>query len=70
MNKDLKVISNWATLDFNEHINNKISQCNKITTVMKKISLTLSGKTLLTIHKSFVRPSLEYLNIIYDKLII
>ena len=70
MNKDLKVISNWAKLDFNEHINNKISECNKITPVMKKISLTLSRKTLLTIYKSFIRPTLEYLDILYGKLII
>ena len=70
MNKDLKVISNWAKLDFNEHINNKISECNKITPVMKKISLTLSRKTLLTIYKSFIRATLAYLDIIYDKLII
>ena len=35
---------------------------------MKKLSLTLSRKKLLTIYKSFVRPNLDYLQIIYDKL--
>ena len=54
-------------LDFNEHINNKISKCNKIIGVMKKLSSTLSRKTLLTIYKSFVRPNLDYADIIYDK---
>ena len=34
---------------------------------MKKISLFLSWKTLLTIHKSFVRPNLDYTDITYDK---
>ena len=34
---------------------------------MKKLSLFLSRKTLLTIHKSFVRPNLDYTDIIYDK---
>ena len=34
---------------------------------MKKLSLTLSRKTLLTIYKSFVRPNLDYADIIYDK---
>ena len=34
---------------------------------MKKLSLFLSRKTLLTIYKSFVRPNLDYADIIYDK---
>ena len=35
---------------------------------MKKLSLTLSRKTLCTICKSFVRPSLDYADIIQDQL--
>ena len=34
---------------------------------MKRLSLTLSRKSLLTICKSFVRPILDYADIIYDK---
>ena len=34
---------------------------------MKKISLTLSRNSLLTIYKTFVRPILDYADIIYDK---
>ena len=34
---------------------------------MKKLSLFLSWKILLTIYKSFVRPNLDYADIIYDK---
>ena len=34
---------------------------------MKKLSLFLSRKTLLTIYKSFVRPNIDYADIIYDK---
>ena len=34
-----------SKLDFNEHINNKISKCNKMIGVMKKLSSTLSRKT-------------------------
>ena len=34
---------------------------------MKKLSLILSRKSLLTIYKSFVRPNLDYARIIYDK---
>ena len=34
---------------------------------MNKLSLILSRKSLLTIYKSFVRPNLDYADIIYDK---
>ena len=56
-----------SKLDFNEHICNKINQCNKIIGIMKKSSLFLSRKTLLTIYKSFVRPNLDCADIIYYK---
>ena len=34
---------------------------------MKKLSLILSRKSLLTIYKSFVRPNLDYADIIYNE---
>ena len=34
---------------------------------MKKLSQILSRKSLLTIYKSFVRPNLDYTDIIYGK---
>ena len=54
-------------LDFNEYISNTINKCNKIIDIMKKLSLFLSQKTLLTIYKSFVKPNLDSADIIYDK---
>ena len=56
-----------SKLDFNEHIDNKINKCNKIIGLMKRLSLILSRKSLLTICTSFVRPNLDYADIIYDK---
>ena len=49
-----------SKLDFNEHVNNKINKCNKSIGIMKKLSLTLSRNSLLTIYKTFVRPILDY----------
>ena len=37
-------------LEFNERISNKINRCNKIIGIMRKLSLFLSRKTLLTIY--------------------
>ena len=34
---------------------------------MKKLSLTLSRNSLLTIYEAFVRPILDYADIIYGK---
>ena len=45
--------------NFNEHIESKITKCNKIIGLMKKLSQFLSKKSLLTIYKSFVRPNLD-----------
>ena len=56
-----------SKLDFNEHVNNKINKCNKSIGIMKKLSLTLSRNSLLTIYKTFVRAILDYADIIYDK---
>ena len=56
-----------SKLNFNEYIESKITKCNKIIGLMKKLSLTLSRKSLLTIYKSFGRPNIDYADIIYDK---
>ena len=53
--------------NFNEHIESKTTKYNKIIGLMNKLSLILSGKNLLTIYKSIVRPNLYYANIIYNK---
>ena len=56
-----------SKLDFNEHVDNKINKCNKIIVLIKRFSLILQRKSLLTIYESFVRPNLDYTDIIYDK---
>ena len=56
-----------SKLTFNEHIESKITKCNKIIGLMKELSQFVSKKSLLTIYKSFVRPNLDYADIIHDK---
>ena len=51
-------------LSFNEHSNQKISKCNRITRLMKRLFLILSRNQLLTIDKTFVRSYLDYGGII------
>ena len=54
-------------LNFHDHINAKILKANKGIGIIKRLSNTLSKKSLLTIYKSFIRPHLEYCDIIYDQ---
>ena len=54
-------------LNFNHHVKEKITKANKGIGVIKKLSNTLPRDALLTIYKSFVRPHLDYGDIIYDQ---
>ena len=61
--KHLGLISDFK-LDYNEHVDKKINKCNEIKGIMKRLSLILSRKSLLTACN---RPNLHYSNIIYNK---
>ena len=54
-------------LNLNTHIDQKTKKCNKLTGVMKRLLINLPRSALLTIYKSFIRPHLEYGDILYDK---
>ena len=56
-----------SKLSFNELVNQIIIKCNRITGLMKRLSLILSTKQLLTIYKTFLRCHLDYADKIYDK---
>ena len=54
-------------LNFSHHINVKISKANKGIGIIKRQSYILPRKTLITIYKSFIRPHLDYCDVIYDQ---
>ena len=54
-------------LNFNRYVKEKITKANKVIGVIKKLSNILPRDALLTIYKSFVRPHLDYGDIIYDQ---
>ena len=47
-------------LDFSNHIDNKVNNCNEVIGIMKQLSLSISRDSLLTIYKTFVCPYLDY----------
>ena len=56
-----------SKLSFLDHINEKIKRATKGVTVVRKMNLLLPRSSLLTIYKSFVRPHVDYGDIIYDE---
>ena len=52
-----------AKLNFSEYINEKIKKAVK----GKQLNVTLPRSSLLTIYKSFIRPHLDYGNVIYNQ---
>ena len=56
-----------SKINFNAHVDQKIKKCNRIIGLIRRLSTNLTRNALLTIYKSFVRPHLDYGDILYDK---
>ena len=56
-----------SKLNFNHHLGEKICKANKGIGLIKRLRHNLSRKHLVTIYKSYIRPHLDYGDIIYDK---
>ena len=50
-----------SNLNFNTHIDQKIKNCNKMIGLIRRLSINLP------LRKSFIRPHLDYGDILYDK---
>ena len=54
-------------LDFNLHLKNVQNKVNKTIRLLRKLQNTLPRASLITIFKSFIRPILDYGDIIFDR---
>ena len=50
-----------------KHINKKINKANKGIGIIRKFNSILLRSSLLTIYRSFIRPHLNYGDVIYDQ---
>ena len=57
----------YTQLNFQEHIKNILTKVNKTIGLLRKLQNILSQGSLLTIFKSFVRPHLDYGDVIYNQ---
>ena len=54
-------------LNFNHHLKEKISKANKGIGLIRRHYHNLPRKSLLIIYKSFIRPHLDYADVIYHQ---
>ena len=54
-------------LTFKHRIDNTLCKVNKSIAIIKKLRHTLLQKSLLTVYKVFLRPLIDYGDIIYDQ---
>ena len=64
--KHLGVILDFK-LTFEEHLNNVLAKVNRAVGLLRKLRNTLPRTTLVTIYKAFIRPHLDYGNVLYDQ---
>ena len=54
-------------LSFEDHLNMILNKVNKTIELLRKLQNILPRSAQLTIYKSFIRPHLDYADIIYDQ---
>ena len=60
----MKPKASWNVSSF--FLENMLNKANKTIGLLRKLQNTLPRLSLLTIYKSFIRPHIDYGNIIYD----
>ena len=56
-----------SQLNFDEHFSSTLSIVNKLTVALRKLQTVLPRYSLLKLYKVFIRPHLDYWDVIYDK---
>ena len=64
--KHLGVILDFK-LTFEEYLNNVLAKVNKAVGLLRKLLNLLPRTTLITIYKAFIRPHLDYGDVLYDQ---
>ena len=56
-----------SRLDFREYLQNMFNKTNKTISLLRKLQNNLPRAPLITIYKSFIRPHLDYGDMLYDQ---
>ena len=60
-------VTSDSNLNINTNIDQKITKCNKMLGLIRRLSVYLLCNALLKIYKSFIKPYLDYGAILYEK---
>ena len=55
------------TLTFEEYLKNLFNKTNKTIGLLRKLSNLLPRQALVTVYKAFIRPHLDYGDVLYDQ---
>ena len=56
-----------SNLGYEHHIKSVLNKVNQTISLLRKLQLKLSRHSLITIYKTFIRPHLDYGDVIYDR---
>ena len=56
-----------SNLSYEHHIKSILNKVNKTIGLLRKFQLILPTHSLITIYKNFIRPHLDYGDVIYDR---
>ena len=56
-----------SKLSYENHLQSVFSRVNKTISLLRKFQPAFPRKSLVTIYKSFIRPNLDYGDVIYDR---
>ena len=56
-----------SNLSYEHHIKSILNKVNKTIRLLRKFQLILPRHSLITIYKTFIRPHLDYGDVIYDR---
>ena len=66
IHKHLGMILDW-NLSYEHHFKSILNKVNKAIGLLRKFQLILPRHSLITIYKAFIRPHLDYGDVIYDR---
>ena len=56
-----------SKLSYENHLQSALSKVNKTIGLLRKFQPSFPRKSLVTIYKSFIRPHLDYRDVVYDR---
>ena len=67
LKNECKLFADDTSLSYEHHTKSILNKVNKTTGLLRRFQLILPRHSLITIYKAFIRPHLDYGDVIYDR---